>query len=75
MFEIIYSRNKFYELSDLKYYEIKFFFYEREFYAYQKCSGCLFSNIKYFLSCKIFCKDDKKKYFFQNNMCFLKKNE
>jgi hypothetical protein len=30
-------------------------------------------HFEYFSSCKNFFKDDKKKYFLQNNLCFLKK--
>ncbi len=33
----------------------------------------VFFHLEYFLSCKNFCKDENKKNFFQNNICFNEK--
>jgi hypothetical protein len=56
-----YIQGKIYERSDLKYFEISFFFW----YAIQKLLRRFIFHLDYLLSCKNFCKDDKKSYSLQ----------
>ena len=67
IFYIEYSRNKFYEKKWFKVFRKSnfFLFFDREFYADQKCSGRLFSILSIFWVVKILVRMIKKIIFFE----------